>query len=220
MKILINTLLVFGLFQFSLSSNTIVSQDNIGRMDSSLVISSVININGIYKFSVYDPSLKRRFWITSGKVYNGYTFLSYDKINSSALLSKNDSKFLVPIIKSSDRPIEIVIHELSEEYITNSALPTTAEIEAYRQHQYKNLPDPKAKNYKLHKISADNRIYNFSIAPIENLSNEAQIGNPIDNATSSDDQKLIHYGGRTQKTKVGTTTHSSVFQESQKKAKN
>lgn len=216
MKIPIGIIFVIVFFQLQLVAQPSIKKpsNNSYLLDTNLVISSILNLNENYKFSVYDPVLKRRFWISSGKSYNGYTFLEYDKSNACVRLAKENTIIEVPIIKANESPIQILINS-SKQYLTfENVLPTTAEIQAYKQLQYKNLPDSDAKNYQLLKNSADNRIQIFSSTPIENTS----IENELDNGSQMRYKESVTLGGRKGKAKVKTTVHSSVFIESQNKA--
>lgn len=187
--------------------------NNSHQSDMNLIISSILNFNGNYKFSVYDPVLKRRFWISSGKSYNGYTFLEYNKSNSCVRLAKENTIIEVPIIKTNELPVQILVNSSKLDLTLENVLPTTAEIQAYKQLQYKNLPDQDAENYQLLKNSADNRIEIFSSTPIENTN--------IENRATNDSYILskgsLTLGGRKGKAKTKTTVHSSVFIESQNK---
>ena len=187
--------------------------NNSHQSDMNLIISSILNFNGNYKFSVYDPVLKRRFWISSGKSYNGYTFLEYNKSNSCVRLAKENTIIEVPIIKTNELPVQILVNSSKLDLTLENILPTTAEIQAYKQLQYKNLPNQDAENYQLLKNSADNRIEIFSSTPIENTN--------IENRATNDSYILskgsLTLGGRTGKAKTKTTVHSSVFIESQNK---
>lgn len=213
MKVLINAFFVFSLFQFHFVSfsSTSDATSNLNKIESNLVISSILNLNGNFKFSVYDPALKRRFWISSGRTYNGYTFLKYDTDNSTVYLSKEGKNFQVPIIKSNERPVQITINKPSQNVALENTLPSTAEIQAFKQQEYSKLPNKDAVNYKLLRTSADNRIQTFSLTPIENTYLEKQINDDLSDRT----EKSFSLGGRTQKTKVKTTIHSSVYLESQ-----
>jgi len=187
--------------------------NNSHQSDMNLIISSILNFNGNYKFSVYDPVLKRRFWISSGKSYNGYTFLEYNKSNSCVRLAKENTIIEVPIIKTNELPVQILVNSSKLDLTLENILPTTAEIQAYKQLQYKNLPNQDAENYQLLKNSADNRIEIFSSTPIENTN--------IENRATNDSYILskgsLTLGGRKGKAKTKTTVHSSVFIESQNK---
>ena len=187
--------------------------NNSHQSDMNLIISSILNFNGNYKFSVYDPVLKRRFWISSGKSYNGYTFLEYNKSNSCVRLAKENTIIEVPIIKTNELPVQILVNSSKLDLTLENVLPTTAEIQAYKQLQYKNLPDQDAENYQLLKNSADNRIEIFSSTPIENTN----IENRATNDSHIPSKGSLTLGGRKGKAKVKTTVHSSVFIESQNK---
>lgn len=216
MKTISSIIFYIILSQLQLVAQPSIKQpsDNSLLLDTNLIISSILNLNGNYKFSVYDPKLKRRFWISSGESYNGYTFLKYNKSNSCVRLAKENTIIEVPIIKANASPIQIRVNSSKPGFTLENVLPTTAEIQAYKQLQYKNLPNPDAKNYQLLKNSADNRIEIFSSTPIENTS----IENRATNDSRIHSKGSVPYGGRKRKTKVNTTVHSSVFIESQNKA--
>lgn len=196
----------------SVDTAGIIKQNN--NTESGLIISSVINLNGHFNFSVYDAELKRRFWIRSGRTYKDYTFLEYNTDDSSVSLIKDNQIIRVPIIKANDRPIQLSSSNPSKNNLIKQMFPSTVEIEAFKQDQYKKLPAPDTQNYKLLRNSADNRINNFAATPIENTFEES-----VDDISNRSLESVsTGAGGRTQKTKVKTTIHSSVFQESQKQA--
>lgn len=215
MKTIISIIYCIFLSQLQLVAQPSINHhsNNFHQSDMNLIISSILNFSGNYKFSVYDPVLKRRFWISSGKSYNGYTFLEYNKSNSCVRLAKENTIIEVPIIKTNELPVQIIVNSSKLDLILENIFPTTAEIQAYKQLQYKNLPNQDAENYQLLKNSADNRIEIFSSTPIENTN----IENRATNDSNIRSKGSVTLGGRTGKAKVKTTVHSSVFLESQNK---
>lgn len=182
---------------------------------SDLIISSICKINDEYKFSVYDSSNQRRFWIASGQHYKNYTFVGYDPINYEVKLLKDGINQSVKLIKANEHPI-IVLHQgidqaSSKKLIVQQNLPSTAEIEAFRKQEYSQLPDKTHRLYTIKKQAADNKIEAFSRTIAEESLPQKQVDDPLNNRN-----KNVILLGRKNPSRVPTTIHSSVFKESQK----